>query len=159
MITEEIWFFWSLIIISIYIYIIYRWFMIASFVKKILGNSALLALHSGFSGKWSSISVLIWVFSQYVTHSPIRQLWWLIPLMMLLAGGILLSISREVEQNKKAFQISCIFICPASQEDRCKNTLYQMIYGFFVEKIFASNTHIVYTGRVFYISNRTLWIQ
>ncbi len=103
-ITEEIWFFWSLIIISIYIYIIYRWFMIASFCEENFG-------------KFSAFGITLWILWQMIINISVNlsifpNTWLTLPfvsyggsslLMMLLAGGILLSISREVEQNKKSF--------------------------------------------------------
>lgn len=103
-ITEEIWFIGAFIIISIYVYIIYRWFMIASFCEENFG-------------KFSAFGITLWILWQMVINISVNlsifpNTGLTLPfvsyggsslLMMLLAGGILLSISREVDQNKKSF--------------------------------------------------------
>lgn len=101
-ITEEIWFIWALIIIGIYIYIIYRGFMIASFCEESFG-------------KFTAFGITIWIFWQMIINMsvnlsifpntgltlPFVSYGWSSLLMMLLAAGILLAISREVEPSKK----------------------------------------------------------
>ncbi len=103
-ITEEIWFIGALIVISIYLYIIYRWFLIASFCEELFG-------------KLTAFGITIWIFWQMIINMSVNlsifpNTGLTLPfvsyggsslLMMLLATGILLSISRETETKNKSF--------------------------------------------------------
>ena len=103
-ITEEIGFIGAFVIISIYTYIIYRGFMIASFCEELFG-------------KFTAFGITIWIFWQMVINMSVNlnifpNTGLTLPfvsyggsslLMMLLAGGILLAISREVDPAKKSF--------------------------------------------------------
>ena len=102
-IAEEIWFMWAFIIIGIYIYIIYRWFMIASFCEENFGKLAAFGITLWILWQMViNISVNLSIFPNTGLTLPFVSYGGSSLLMMLLAGGILLSISREVEQKKKS---------------------------------------------------------
>ncbi len=101
-ITEELWFVGAFIIISIYLAIIYRGFIIASFCEENFG-------------KFVAFGITVWIFWQMIVNISVNlsifpNTGLTLPfvsyggsslLMMLLAAGILLSISRTVPADKK----------------------------------------------------------
>jgi cell division protein FtsW len=103
-IAEEIGFLGAIIIIGIYLYIIYRGFMIASFCEESFG-------------KFTAFGITLWIFWQMIMNMsvnlnifpntgltlPFVSYGWSSLLMMLWAGGILLAISREIPPDKKHF--------------------------------------------------------
>ena len=101
-ITEELWFVGAFIIISIYLAIIYRGFIIASFCEENFW-------------KFVAFGITVWIFWQMIVNISVNlsifpNTGLTLPfvsyggsslLMMLLATGILLSISRTVPADKK----------------------------------------------------------
>jgi cell division protein FtsW len=101
-ITEELWFIGAFWIICIYLAIIYRGFIIASFCEE-------------FFGKLVAFGITVWIFWQLIINISVNlsifpNTGLTLPfvsyggsslLMMLLATGILLSISRTVPADKK----------------------------------------------------------
>jgi len=101
-ITEELWFIGAFIIICIYLSIIYRWFIIASFCEENFW-------------KFVAFGITVWIFWQMIVNISVNlsifpNTGLTLPfvsyggsslLMMLLAIGILLSISRTVPIDKK----------------------------------------------------------
>lgn len=103
-IVEELWFLWSLFIIFLYLFIIYRWFMIShlcanNFWKYVAFGITILIF-------WQvivNISVNLSIFPNTGLTLPFVSYWWSSLLIMLLSIGILLSISRSVTFKKNAF--------------------------------------------------------
>jgi cell division protein FtsW len=101
-ITEELWFIGAFIIICIYLAIIYRWFIIASFCEENFW-------------KFVAFGMTVWIFWQMIVNISVNlsifpNTGLTLPfvsyggsslLMMLLGIGILLSISRTVPADKK----------------------------------------------------------
>lgn len=101
-ITEELWFVGAFIIICVYLAIIYRWFIIASFCDENFG-------------RFVAFGITVWIFWQMIVNISVNlsifpNTGLTLPfvsyggsslLMMLLAAGILLSISRTVPADKK----------------------------------------------------------
>lgn len=101
-ITEELWFVWAFIIIWVYLAIIYRGFIIASFCEENFW-------------KFVAFGITVWIFWQMIINISVNlsifpNTGLTLPfisyggsslLMMLLATGILLSISRTVPADKK----------------------------------------------------------
>ncbi len=104
-ITEEIGFMGAFIIICIYLFIIYRGFMIASFCDDLFG-------------KFTAFGITMWIFWQMLINMSVNlnifpNTGLTLPfvsyggsslLVMLLAGGILLAISREVDPRNKSLK-------------------------------------------------------
>lgn len=97
-IVEELWFFWAFMLISIYLAIVYRWFLIARSVKDIFaqylafGITLLIFVQAGINiGVNLNIVPLTWVTLPFVSYG------WSSLLSMLICIGILLSISRHRE--------------------------------------------------------------
>ena len=101
-IAEELWFIGAFLIICIYMAIIYRWFLIASFCEENFW-------------KFVAFGITVWIFWQMIVNISVNlsifpNTGLTLPfvsyggsslLMMLLSIGILLSISRTVPPNKK----------------------------------------------------------
>ena len=116
-ITEEIGFIGASVIICVYLYIIYRGFMIAIFCEDLFG-------------KYTAFGITVWIFWQMIINVSVNLS--IFPntgitlpfvsyggsslLMMLIAGGILLSISREVDPTKK--NLTNIFYLYAGKKPR-----------------------------------------
>lgn len=97
-IVEELGFFWAIILITIYLLITYRWFLIARSVKDLFG-------------KYLALGITIWILVQAsinigVNLNIVPLTWVTLPfvsyggsslLSLMIAVGILLSISRNAE--------------------------------------------------------------
>ncbi len=106
-IIEELWFLWWLVIMSMYMYIWYRWFYIASRVSDYFAKYTAIWISSRiliqtFINVWVNLNIvpLTWITMPFVSYgwSSLFSLWlWL---------WILLSISRNVENIPKFSRIS-----------------------------------------------------
>lgn len=112
-IVEELWFFWAMVLIWIYLTIVYRWFLIARSVKDPFAQYVafwitMLIFVQAWINIWVNLNIipLTWVTLPFVSY------WWSSLLSMLLCIGILLSISRHREYRPE--KITDIF----SQERR-----------------------------------------
>lgn len=99
-IIEELGFLWWMFLLSLYLYIAYRWYYIASRVKDKFWKFAAVWISSrilmqSFINIWVNLNILplTWVTLPFISY------WWssLLSLMMWLA--LLLSISRDMEEN------------------------------------------------------------
>ncbi len=101
-IAEELWFLWAFTLICIYLAIIYRGFIIASFCEENFGKFVAFGITVWIFWQMAvNISVNLSIFPNTGLTLPFVSYGGSSLLMMLLAVGILLSISRTVPANKK----------------------------------------------------------
>lgn len=101
-IAEELGFLWAFILICIYLAIIYRGFIIASFCEENFGKFVAFGITVWIFWQMSvNISVNLSIFPNTGLTLPFVSYGGSSLLMMLLAVGILLSISRTVPADKK----------------------------------------------------------
>lgn len=101
-ITEELGFIGAILILWIYLAIIYRWFIIASFCEENFWKFVAFGITMWiFWQTIVNISVNLSIFPNTGLTLPFVSYWGSSLLMMLLAVGILLSISRVVPPDKK----------------------------------------------------------
>ena len=101
-ITEELGFLWAFTIICIYLIIIYRWFVIALFCEENFGKFVAFGITVWIFWQMAvNISVNLSIFPNTGLTLPFVSYGGSSLLMMLLAVGILLSISRTVPASKK----------------------------------------------------------
>ncbi len=101
-IIEELWFIWWLIIILIYLYIWYRWFLIASKIKDMFAQlvavwiSSRILIHA-FINIWVNLNIvpLTWITLPFISY------WWSSILSLMIWLGILLNISRYTEDKSQ----------------------------------------------------------
>jgi len=106
-IVEELWFIWAFWLLSIYIFIWYRWFRISSRVKDPFAKYVAI---------WISSRILlqafinIWVNLNIVPLTgitlPFVSYWWSSLLSLMLWLALLLSISRDANQKSKFSRLS-----------------------------------------------------
>lgn len=99
-IIEEFWFLWGLILLSIYLFIWYKWFYIVYNVKDKFCKYAALwitswILFQTFINIWVNLNIvpLTWVTLPFISY------WGSSMLALSIAVWVLLSISREVEEK------------------------------------------------------------
>ncbi len=101
-IVEELWFMWALILLSMYMYIAYRWYYIYSRVQDLFAKftaawiSTWFILQS-FINIWVNINLLplTWITLPFISY------WGSSLLTLMLALGLLLNISRDRYQKPK----------------------------------------------------------
>ena len=97
-IVEELWFSWAFILLSIYLTIVYRWYMIARWVKDPFGK---------YTAFWLSTLILVQVFVNIWVNLnvvpltgvtlPFVSYGWSSLIALMISIGILLNISRYIE--------------------------------------------------------------
>lgn len=104
-IIEELWFLWWTIILIIYMYIWYRWLYIANRVKDKFGKFAAIwfssrILMQAFINIWVNLNIvpLTWITLPFVSYG------WSSLLSLMIWLGILLSISREVDNDSFSYR-------------------------------------------------------
>lgn len=101
-IIEELWFIWWLVILSMYMYIWYRWFYIASRVSDYFAKYAAIWFSSriliqAFINIWVNLNIvpLTWITLPFISY------WWSSLLSLSLWLAILLSISRNIDNEQQ----------------------------------------------------------
>lgn len=106
-IIEELWFIWWLVLMSLYVYIWYRWFYIASRVSDAFAQYVAIWISSriliqAFINIWVNLNIipLTWItlpFISYGWSSLLSLVFWL---------AILLNISRYVDDTKQYARVN-----------------------------------------------------
>lgn len=101
-IIEELWFVWGLVLISLYLFIWYRWFYIASRVNDLFAKFTAVWISSriliqSFINIWVNLNIvpLTWITLPFVSY------WWSSLLSLSIWLAILLSISRHIDETPK----------------------------------------------------------
>ncbi len=101
-ILEELWFVWWLVLMSMYLYIWYRWFYIASRVSDMFAKLTAVGISSriliqAFINIWVNLNIvpLTWITLPFVSY------WWSSLLSLSLWLAILLNISRYTNMTKQ----------------------------------------------------------
>ena len=101
-IIEELWFIWWLILISLYMYIWYRWFYIASRVSDYFAKYVAIWISSrvliqSFINIWVNLNIvpLTWITLPFISY------WWSSLLSLTIWLAILLNISRHIDSKKQ----------------------------------------------------------
>lgn len=101
--VEELWFFWALILLFIYLTIVYRWYQISRWVKDPFGKYlafgiSTLILIQVFINIWVNLNVipLTGVTLPFVSYG------WSSLIALMMSIGILLNISRYVEYKPQS---------------------------------------------------------
>jgi cell division protein FtsW len=99
-IIEELWFIWWLIVISLYMFIWYRWFYIASRIGDTFPSLVAIWISSwiliqAFINIWVNLNIipLTWITLPFISY------WWSSLLSLLIALWVLLNISRYIEKK------------------------------------------------------------
>lgn len=100
-VVEELGFLWWLILVSIYMYIWYRWLYIATHVKDLFAKYTAVGISSwiliqAFINIWVNLNIvpLTWITLPFVSY------WGSSLISLVFALAILLNISRDIEVNK-----------------------------------------------------------
>lgn len=103
-IVEELWFIGALTLVWMYLFIWYRGIIIASQVSDLYGKYIALWISSwilvqSFVNMWVNLNIvpLTWITLPFVSY------WWSSLLSLLIGFGILLNISRYMEEKKSNF--------------------------------------------------------
>ncbi len=101
-IVEELWFIWAFILLSIYMYIWYRWFYIAKRVNDLFWKLVLIWITSwilmqSFINIWVNLNILplTWITLPFLSY------WWSSLLSLSIWLWIMLNISRWIEEKPK----------------------------------------------------------
>lgn len=100
-IWEELWFFWILVLVWLYLLIAHRWFNIASRVSDPFGKYVALWITSwimvqAFVNIWVNLNIvpLTWITLPFISY------WWSSLLSLMIWVWILINISRDCELEK-----------------------------------------------------------
>lgn len=100
-IWEELWFFWILILVGLYLLIAYRWLNISQRVNEPFGKYLALGITSWimlqtFVNIWVNLNIvpLTWITLPFISY------WWSSLLSLMIWVGILINISRDCEMEK-----------------------------------------------------------
>ena len=100
-IIEELWFIWGMVLLSMYLYIWYRWFYIASRVKDMFASLVAVWISSriliqAFINIWVNLNIvpLTWITLPFISY------WWSSLLSLTLGLALLLNISRYTDEKK-----------------------------------------------------------
>lgn len=100
-IIEELWLISSIILVSVYLYIWYRWFYIASRVDDLFAKYSAIWISSwilvqAFINIWVNLNIvpLTWITLPFISY------WWSSLLALSLAVWFLLNVSRHMKEEK-----------------------------------------------------------
>lgn len=106
-IIEELWFIWWLVLVSLYLYIGYRWFYIASRVSDFFAQYLAIWISSriliqAFINIWVNLNIipLTWITLPFVSY------WWSSLLSLTFWLAILLNISRYIDESKQYARVN-----------------------------------------------------
>lgn len=106
-IIEELWFIWWLVLVSLYLYIWYRWFYIASRVSDFFAQYLAIWISSriliqAFINIWVNLNIipLTWITLPFISY------WWSSLLSLTFWLAILLNISRYVDESKQYARVN-----------------------------------------------------
>lgn len=101
-IVEELWFIWAFILLSIYLFIAYRWFYIASHVDDLFAKYSAIWISSwiliqAFINIWVNLNIvpLTWITLPFVSY------WWSSMLSLTISIWFLLNVSRFIDDKPK----------------------------------------------------------
>ena len=106
-IVEELWFLWAFVVLSLYVYIAYRWFHIYMWVQDVFAKMVAAGISSWFIVQaFINIGVNINVVPLTGITLPFVSYWWSSLLTLMLALWLLLNISRYRYEKPKYNRLS-----------------------------------------------------
>lgn len=105
-IVEELWFIWAYVLLSLYLYIWYRWYYIATRVNDLFAKYCAIWISSwillqAFINIWVNLNIvpLTWITLPFISY------WWSSLLSLMLGLGLLLNISRYTDEKTKISRV------------------------------------------------------